>query len=451
MSIAQWFKRSWLVAAVVLICSTGVTRADDAAGPRYVFLFIGDGMGTAQVQLADRFAESGDGLVMTSLPVKGLIQTRSADAVVTDSAAAATALAAGVKTNNGMIGQLPDGTAVPSIAQQLTAAGWKTGVISSVQANHATPASFYAHTESRNMYNEISAQFPASGIHFLAGRSLNSQDRSQEQILSQWRSDGIEVASTFDQATAAPRDTRLAFLSSSLADVEDKPGDLADAVKLAIQRLDNEQGFFITVEGGAIDWAGHGNHALNNIRETLAFDRAIAVAVAFHEQRPDQTLIVITADHETGGLGVDFDRLDREAIGAMSDRQSQLAKAIGEDADAITPQSVLTAASQVLGGDPLSESEQAELTKAAAGETKRRRQDILNRFQKLQQARAGITWSTGGHTAADVPVFAIGNGSEQFSGTNDNTQIPLRILELSSPQTPANHVVVPDQIQPMQD
>lgn len=425
----------------VLVLVIGLCAAAALAEqPRYVFLFIGDGMGPAQRQTAEAAAQAvhGEGLLMENFPVKGQIQTRSADAKVTDSAAAATALAAGVKTNNGMIGQLPDGSNVPSISDRLADAGFKVGVISSVQANHATPAAFYAHVPKRSMYNEIASQFPASRVELLIGNGLNSPDRQQDAIQQAWRDSGIATIGNLSETV--PAGARVAaILRYPPASTEKQtpgPGQLAESVAYAIRRLDNEQGFFIMVEGGRVDWESHANKAGEAIDEVFALDRAIRVADEFRRQRPDQTLIVVTADHETGGMTLNRDRLDVRRLMDLTGKQDDVTKAINELPE-LTVAAVQALVAERLDLRDLSEDELAQITKAIEEQQKKAQEQVGKTVMKIAQARAGITWTTGGHTGVDVPVTAIGAGAEAFAGSFDNTQIPLKIMNLMLAQPAA--------------
>lgn len=402
------------------------------AAPRYVFLFIGDGMGPKQVELGDRAlqAESGESLRMTRLPVHGWALTRSANREVTDSAAAGTALAAGIKTNNGVIGQAPDGQPVDSIADQFSAAGRKVGVLTSVQANHATPASFFAHADGRNQYSEIARQFDDSGVQLLVGRSINPGNE-QETLVAEWKEAGIAFATNLEEAADAPADARLAVLDPLLARPEEQPDQLARYVAFAIDRLDNPAGFFLMVEGGAIDWAGHGNRGWENTRELIAFDRAIETAYRFYQQHPDETLIVITADHETGGLSIDDDRLDFAALRRVPAQRSKLDELLPKDGEAITAEVAQRALTEALGIESFTAEEQAAVDEAVAAEPQKRRVAVLEiAGNRIADARAGVVWSTRGHTKTNVPIFAVGVGAERFGGTIDNTQVPIRIREL---------------------
>jgi alkaline phosphatase len=249
---------------IFLLAGLFVVAGAWARAPKYVFLFIGDGMGLPQVELTRR--ASGQELKMLGLPVVGLAATHSADHEITDSAAAGTALATGHKANNGSIGISATLDTLTTIAELARDKGLKVGIVTTVTTDHATPAAFYANVADRDMSEEIRRQQAASGIDHFAGEQ-----------------------------------------------------PLEGSVRHAIELLDNSKGFFIMAEGGLIDWQGHDNNAEGVVREVLDFDAALGVALDFYAKHPRETLIVVTADHETGGLTLgsrkrkydsDFSRFD---------------------------------------------------------------------------------------------------------------------------------------------
>ncbi len=424
-----------LVCFAALVLALVSSEAMAADQPRYVFLFIGDGMGPNQRLVANLASEAlhGKPLLMESFPVHGRIQTRSANNVVTDSAAAGTALAAGVKTDNGMLGQLPDGTPVQSIAQRLSDAGFRTGVITSVQLNHATPAAFYSHVPKRAMYNEIAEHYLSSSVHLLIGNGMNSPNKKQEEIQQAWRDGGIAVRKSLDDP--APADQRLVTILNYPVAREEKlrdgPGQLADSVTFAIERLGNERGFFMMVEGGKIDWECHGNWAGEAIEETFAMDRAMQVAEAFRQQHPDDTLIVVTADHETGGMRLHEDRFDPARLIELTVLRHSADQAL-EALDSLTLEGARQVLAETLKISNLTDKEVERLAKVLE---RNNRGLTLQAIIKIAQDRAGITWTTNGHTGVDVPVTAIGAGAQAFEGEYDNTEIPLRILKLMLPES----------------
>ena len=404
-----------------------------AETPKYVFLFIGDGMGPVQRQVSNLAARTADGkdLVMETLPTKGQIHTRSANNETTDSAAAGTALAAGVKTDNGVLGQLPDGTPVDPIAKTLADAGYKVGVITSIGLNHATPAAFYAHAKSRASYNDIAAQVPAGKLNLLIGNGLLSESQKQDEVLAGWKAAGITTVTNLKDAASAPEPfvAILKYPTATAEKRESMPGELANSVSLAISRLQNDKGFFIMTEGAKIDSECHNNKAGEAIDETHAFDRAIKVAYNFYQQHPKDTLIVVTADHETGGMTLHQDRLDTARLLALPGMDGKLNAALSK-AGQLTDASAAAAIADVLGITDLTDAERAPIAKAVADKDAGR---VVRTAITIAQSRAGITFTTGGHTPTDVPVTAVGASAEDFAGTYDNTEIPKRILKAMLP------------------
>jgi len=368
------------IGAVVFLGALCV-HAQTAAPPkvRNVILMIGDGMGFPHVRLTADF--TGKPLAMQELPVTGELTTRAADDAITDSAAAGTALACGKKTNVGMLGMLPDGTPIPSLAERARDAGKRVGILSSVALNNATPAAFYAKTPSRAQNFEIGVQAFASRFDILGGHSLADADgnnvhpRPGATLWQQAETAGYRILRTPVEFQSVKSGTGALLVIPNRIYVPGTPPDtepfdplqdmtLALMTQQSIRLLDNPKGFFLMIEGGAIDWAGHANNAPLVIAELLEFDKAVAVAQAFVKETPD-TLLIVTADHETGGLTLTH---------AYNPRH--------------TPS--LTA----------------------------------------QDPTTGITWKTSGHSDAHVPLYAAGPGSEHFKGVLDNTQVPIRALAL---------------------
>ncbi len=454
--------------ALSVTCATlplAAAVGDGAGAPvRNLILMIGDGMGPQQVRLAGDYA--GRTLALTSLPVTGALKTFAANNAVTDSAAAGTALACGRKTNNGMLGQLPDGTALTSLAEHARAAGKRVGLLSSVPINHATPAAFYAKAGSRNSYYDIGLQAIASKFDLLGGNSFSDAEgknntphpeatlwqRAQEAGYSHVRTPAELHALKAGQGPAViTPDSFYALAGVPYGRPLDPEREitLAQMTAKALELLENPEGFFLMVEGGAIDWAGHANDPLGVIAETLAFDEAVARAKAFAEANPG-TLLVVTADHETGGLTLN-DGYDPATARAVFARQTQTRDALGNwmrkhaaDAAATQPATGWAAARTPFAAalgipenaaldalqapyEALVKAEEKEQGKAA---------DALRRAAfMVRDATAGISWSTGGHTATDVPLYAFGPGAEAFKGAQDNTQIFVHGLALLLPGT----------------
>jgi len=438
------------LAAFVVSAACFRAGAEEAVSARNLILMIGDGMGVQQVRLAGDYA--GRPLALVSLPVTGASETRSADHAVTDSAAAGTAIACGRKTHNGMLGQLPDGTALTSLAEHARAAGKRVGILSSVPINHATPAAFYAKAGSRNSYYDIGLQAIASkfdvlgGNGFLDAEGKNHTPPPDATLWQRSQAAGYSRVRTPDELRAVTPGHGPVILSPdslyALAGMpHGRPFDPAKEITLAqmtakaLELLENPGGFFLMVEGGAIDWACHANDALGTIAETLAFDEAVAVAKAFAEATPG-TLLVVTADHETGGLtlGDGYDAATaRDALGRQTETRGDVLAWLCQHVDDPANRTAAgwdgarayLAASLGVGDDALA-GLRPRLEALAGADEKDRAQaaDALARAAfAARDAVAGVAWTTGGHTAADVSVHAFGPGAERFAGTQDNTRI----------------------------
>jgi alkaline phosphatase len=278
-----------------------------------IIFMIGDGMGLGQiayVQLQELGADLD--LALQTLPVTGLVKTHSADNLITDSAAGATAMASGHKTNNQMLGLNADSLLVTSIMEMAQDKGLATGVVATSGVTHAPPAAFLAHHPSRHAYPEIAEQLLASKAQVILGggkkyfrpqSEAGSGRTDDKDLLSTAAEAGFQVALTRDELLAAENSERLLglFSEDGLKNGIFEP-ELFEMTEIALRILSRDKdGFFLMVEGSQIDWAGHANDPAYLIREQLSFDRALAQALAFADQHPG-TLIVVTADHETGGL-----------------------------------------------------------------------------------------------------------------------------------------------------
>ena len=296
----------FVTAAVLTVCGKEA---------KYVFLFIGDGMATPQRMIADEFSrKAGHGkLALNTLHFHATTRTCSANSLVTDSAASATAIACGTKTNNGMVGVDPEGNRLQSVAEVAREKGKKVGIITSVTLNHATPAGFYGHRRSRSEGYALGLDLIASKFDFFGGGGLSKYNEKQPDIYALAKASGYTVAVGKAELDALKPGQRAIALADKLdkampyaIDGQENMPTLDEITAKAVSLLDNPKGFFIMVEGGAIDWAGHSNDPATNLREVLAFDKAVQVALAFYEKHPDETLIITTGDHETGGMSMGF-------------------------------------------------------------------------------------------------------------------------------------------------
>ncbi len=268
-----------------------------------IILLIGDGMGVAQIYAG-----------MTSSPVPlnferfstvGFSKTYSASDYITDSAAGGTALACGVKTNNGMIGVSPDSAAVNSIMQLAKNNGLSTGLVVSCSVTHATPAAFVAHQPSRKMTQEIAADYLNSGIDVFIGGGRNDFEKRRDgrNVSNELRAKDYQVVYNQQDMQAVQSGKLAALLADNHPEKAEKRNNLLEnGTKKALELLSqNSNGFFLLVEGSQIDWAGHTKQSNYLVGEVLDFDRTVGIALDYADKNPG-TLVIVVADHETGGL-----------------------------------------------------------------------------------------------------------------------------------------------------
>ena len=441
------------------------------AQAKYVFFFIGDGMGPHQVLSTEMYLAELEGkigrksLLMTTFPYSGQVATFSANSGITDSAASGTCLASGKKTNNGMIGQTPDGTPAISVAARLKEQGWGVGIMTSVTIDHATPSSHYAHTPSRNNYYIIGTQLAESGFDFFGGSGFDQpQDKNNPaapNLYDLCEQMGYVLAGGYADAKSKIGAQKMLLVPAEyLTDrsrhagalpyaIDRKEGDLSlpEIVEVAIAQLSTHDQFFMMAEGGKIDYASHANDGGTVLREVLDFDNAIRVAYDFYLQHPDETLIVVTADHETGGmaLGNSDYTLNLKVLAEqkcssdlLSDQLSALQKEAGKH---LTWEQVKEVISKNTGLYTVVEisKEEDQLLQTAfeqmmqhQGVEKSLYKDInalASKALALLNQKSRLGWTSKGHTASAVPVFAIGVGAERFTGWHDNSEIAPLIYE----------------------
>jgi alkaline phosphatase len=278
-----------------------------------VILLIGDGMGVGPISSARCEGPGRSGkLAVDTMPFTGFALTYSADALVTDSAAAGTALATGVKTNNGTISMTPDGKSVTSILEVARDMGKSTGIISTKSITDATPAVFVAHADSRAKNDEIALQMIASGVNVILGggerafkpKSAGGSRTDEKNLMDEAKSGGYDVFGTVEDMNKSKSAKILGlFASDSMASQRPEP-TLAEMTSKAVSVLSaNGKGFFLMSEGGKIDSEAHLNNAAGVVREMLMFDDAIRAALDF-AKKDTHTLVIVTADHDTGGMAV---------------------------------------------------------------------------------------------------------------------------------------------------
>lgn len=289
----------------------------NAKAPKNVIFMIGDGMGINQIYSA--MVANGNKLNMERCTDVGLTKTYSYSHFTTDSGAAGTALATGVKTKNGMIGMGPDSVAVESILHLADKSGLATGVVTACNVTHATPASYMAHQVNRNMYEEIAADYLKTDIDvFIGGGIKNFSSRVDgRNLMTELTAKKYKVVTTMTDLAQVKKGKLAGLLYENHPPKFSERGDfLPDASMIAVNILDNnKKGFFMMIEGSQIDWAGHANDTLGIIGETLDFDKTIGRVLDYAE-KDGNTLVIITADHETGGMKIQTGNMSKMTINA---------------------------------------------------------------------------------------------------------------------------------------
>lgn len=463
--VQRFLKNTVLLFLTALFFTASANGADGGESAKYIFLFIGDGMGDAQVQAAELYGlASGAGKPsFSTFPVRGRISTAAANGAVTDSAAAGTALASGYRTNNGILNMDPSRTKrFLTVAMLAKERGMKAGIVTSSFLNDATPAAFYAYSPSRTDYYEIGEQLVASGFDYFAGGGVSrrrGRGGDLRDIYELAREKGYRVLRTREELEAAKPGAGIIAPGAAGAlpcEMDHPKGNLslAEFTRKGIELLDNPKGFFLLVEGGTIDWACHRNDAAALIHDMHAFDAAVREALSFAEKRPKGTLILVLADHETGGMALDG-RKAAENIFAVLSAQKKSSESFDGKIAAFrkssrrTFDSMLPLITRTFGLNSLSEGELEELRAAFAQSMKpkdrrKRDRDYLRRYgpyeplsvtaTRILGRKAGISWSSFGHSGADVPVFARGEGALRFAGEYGNTDIARNLMDLLPPR-----------------
>ncbi|MEY8719575.1 alkaline phosphatase [Bacteroides stercorirosoris] len=439
---------------------------------KYIFFFIGDGMGLNQIQMTELYGAELQGnigitsLLFTQFPMATIATTYSATNGVTDSAASGTALATGVKTRNGCIGVMKDKvTPLKSIAVRAREAGCKVGVASSVAVNHATPAAFYAHNENRKNYNAIGHDLVAAGFDFYGGADfwgVTPQDSIGLYDLA--RSNGYTITRGYKefQKKARTSDRMILFQKIAVSKIDSRTTPyaidrqktdltLSEITRAGIKVLtkDPKKGFFFMIEGGSIDWACHSNDAATVIHEVQDLDRAIGVAYEFYQQHPDETLIVVTADHETGGLGLGTGsyELNLSVLSNQKISEREFSKVLGNLRKKcngyVSWDIVKNSLSENFGfwkkiRLTLQQEERLKIAyessfinSASLVESEYQKDEtIAAEAKKIINEIALVDWISKGHSASFVPVFALGAGAENFQSRTDNAEIPRKIAEI---------------------
>jgi len=435
-------------------------RGSDRKTARYVFLFIGDGMGPAQIKLTDAVLDNGHTLKMRSFPVVGMATTHALERYVTDSGAAGTALATGKKTTVGTISMAANHLdTLVTIVEMAKAKGMKTGIVSSVGINDATPACFYAHSASRTNRYEIATQMASSGVDYFGGGYAEGnfpENRPKApafkgDIAERMQSANYLITRNRNELKKVKQGTRCWAYTGYDAngaleyalDRNQESVALDEFTREGIRLLDNPRGFLMMIEGGKIDWACHANDAAAAAHDVIAFDNAIAEALAFYHRHPLETLIVVTADHECGGLslgnranGYDtrISLLRRQKISQQRFAEKVSSwKKLGTLSFPMAMDSVRvyfgigmkSADSQLT----LTPTKYKTLEEAYTTSMKPESTDTFTPVvTEMLNLGAGIGWTSSVHTTLPVEVLAIGRNAGLFSGFYDNTDIAKKII-----------------------
>lgn len=452
--------------ALFLYISTGFAQQ-----AKYIFYFIGDGMGINQVNGTEMYRGELDNkigitpLLFTQFPSVTVATTYATNNGITDSAASGTALATGNKTKYSTIGMLEDQkTPVNSIAVWAKNQGSRVGIATSVSIDHATPAAFYAHQPNRKMYYEIGMDLTKSGFDFFAASDFllpQGKDGKQPSLYKLAEQAGYTLYRGYDEYRKGDKKEKVILFqpegkpNKSIPYAIDRKSDdlsLQEIVKAGIDFFskDLSKGFFFMVEGGEIDWACHSNDAATVFWEVIDMDNAIKEAYEFYQKHPDETLIVVTADHETGGITLGIkgkSELNLKALASQKMSEKAFTQLINnmrkETGNKVPWERVQQALKENFGfWDTLTLTEAQETRLKNIYNESFGNKDVILKESEYQKAEpiasaakeiineiAWIGWTTGGHTAGFVPVTAIGAGSELFRKRTDNAEIPRIIAK----------------------
>ena len=476
--------------------------AGNTEAPKYVFMFIGDGLSYPQIQLASDYLgaladddeqaalkkqypavlDGNEYLNFMKFEGVGTAVTYDSTSFCPDSASTATSLSTGFKTYSGTINMDESGTvAYETIAEKVKEQlGYKVGIVTSVNLDHATPAAYYAHQKSRNDYYKIGLELVASGFEYFAGgeficNKVTDGDGYIGNIHDVAEQGGYKVVTTQAEAEQVTAEDGKVILITENPEVgtgalsyeldrEEKEWALADYVEKGIEVLDNENGFFMMVEGGKVDWACHANDAASTVNDVLAFADAVQVAIDFYEEHKDETLIVVTGDHETGGLTIGFvttkydtflENLKNQKISytlydaeyaAKYKENNASFKEVLKDVEKlfglVAPENATeTTDARLILTEYEMEKLQAAYNRQMGKNTKagnaQQVYELYGGYQPLSVTlthilnnKSGVSFTSTSHTGLPVAVLAQGTGAESFNGYYDNTEVYQKLAAL---------------------
>lgn len=391
-------------------------------GVENVIVLIGDGMGFDHIQTT---AHVHDSLKLETFDSTGYTKTYQLDGQVTDSAAAGTALATGFKAYNGQLsvyGPDPD-TEVTTLLEAAESLEMATGLVSTTRITHATPAAYGAHNRSRDNEGEIAGDLVESNAEVLLGGGMSEWS---DERLAAAEETGYELVTDRSELQDADADQLLGLFSDShvpyVLDRDDSIPNLTDMFEAAVPRLENDDGFFMMVEGGRIDHAAHANDVFSVVAETREFDDVVGAALDYAAENED-TLVVVTSDHETGGMatGDDYGRpIDTEKIREAEASVGEMASAI-EDGGNV--REVVEEHTDVV----LNDEEVAEITAAMESDEQ---YALSNTLGKITAERVGVLFASHKHTGPSQPLMAYGPGEERLVGWHHHADVSLDLAAL---------------------
>ncbi|WP_406675914.1 alkaline phosphatase [Shewanella benthica] len=431
------FKRCML-AGVALIGSMGVaaqavtpvqTMLGDAPSvPKNIVIMIGDGMGPAYTSAYRYYKDNPDTQEIEQTVFDRLLVGTSStyparvSGYVTDSAASATALATGTKTYNGAISVDTNKQPIATIMEKAKALGLSTGVAVTSQINHATPAAFLSHNESRSNYDELALSYLKTDADVMLG---GGQKYFPASLIKKFEAKGYQYLSDFNQLDSVKQGKVIGLFADVQLPwaIDDRDSNkLSKMTTKALALLSqNDQGFVLLVEGSLIDWAGHNNDIATAMGEMEEFANAIEVVEQYIRKNND-TLMVVTADHNTGGLSIGANgeySWDTSIIRGVQASPDVIAS------DALADGDWLTRVTLNLGFEP-NDDEGSQLSRARM----QGKEVMATSIKQLIDSRSNTGWTTGGHTGVDVQVFATGPAASLFAGYQDNTDIATKLISL---------------------
>ncbi|QDP42126.1 alkaline phosphatase [Radiobacillus deserti] len=404
-----------------------------------VILLIGDGMGPAYNTMYRYYKDNPNTPEMEETVFdqhfigKQVTYSFDHDENITDSAAAATSMAAGIKTYNGAISVDMEKERVKTVLEEAKENGMATGLVSTSQINHATPAAFGAHDISRSNYNEIADDYydelirGKHKVDVMLGGGTDYFIREDRNLVEEFKEDGYSFVQNRKELLRDDNDQVLGLFApvgmDKMMDRDENTPSLKEMTNSALDRLRSDKdGFFLMVEGSQIDWAGHDNDVVGAMSEMEDFEEAFQAAINF-ARKDRHTLVVATADHSTGGLSIGSNgeyNWNPEPIKAAKKTPDYISKKIMEG------MSVEEALSRYI---------DLELTEEEVDSVKNAKKtgdvaEIDNAIERIFDARSFTGWTTSGHTGVDVNVYGYGPGKENFSGLIDNTETANNIFDI---------------------